>query len=59
MNNDNINACICDLTDNFDLDILLDYASSDDGAYTAQDHGADWPIATIDAALARIADLYT
>jgi len=56
MNNDNINDCISDLTDNFDLDTLLDYASDDDGAYTAQDHGADWPIVTIEAALARIAN---
>ena len=59
MNDDNINACISDLTDNFDLDTLLDYASSDDGAYTVQDHGADWPIVTIDAALTRIADLFS
>ena len=58
MNNDNIYACIADLTFNFDLDILLDYASSDDGAYTVQDHGADWPIDTIDAALTRIANLF-
>jgi len=56
MNNDNINDCISDLTDNFDLDTLLDFASDDDGAYTAQDHGTDWPIVTIEAALIRIAN---
>lgn len=58
MNNENIYACIADLAFSFDLDTLLDYASSDDGAYTAQGQGADWPIDTIDAALAKIANLF-
>ena len=55
MNND-INNCIADLLANYTRSTLLDYASDDDGAYTIQAHGADWPIDVIGAALAVIAD---
>ena len=56
MNNDIINNCIADLLANYTRSTLLDYASDDDGAYTIQAHGADWPIDVIGAALAVISD---
>ena len=49
-----INDCIAYLIDNYDLDVLVDYATDDDGAYTIMGHGTDFDVDVISEALAII-----
>ena len=51
MNNNTINTCIADLFDNYSHADLIYYATSDDGAYTIQDHGTDFDVNVISDAL--------